>query len=424
MKRFLALAAAALLATAAHAQTIRSEWVLYEIGAPTTPLGRDTTQALCDARAKAINKSGVFRCDRESTVVGSAPSITLAGLPASSTAERTASISYTVKPAATQVWCRRDGFAPIICPNPFTLGTGAPLDPGPHTVDFYLNTVDVLKPVKSHSWTITAPPVVTPPVVPPVTGVAKLTKFPILAWEANTTSSTMASDLTLPALGADGAVAFNTNVADPAGGAQRVNFHRVRPGYAVRVGGHRSEHQMVGGVMAQDRSYWIAFAVYVPASWGTSGPSGDRQTFWQVHAQNDLSPPVSLLFNGETNRLYWYHFDAAQRDEIIHTEPAAMPRDQWIKYVVHYQKSFAGSPAFEVWRGFGSGNVSYTKILDRKVPFGFDLPGKPDWIKQGIYKWTMGAYGSSTDRTIYTYGEFLQEGANLYDNAVASLADL
>lgn len=413
-----------LLAAPAYAATTVGQCALYAGAGTGKAIASGATIAECASAAKA---AGTYTIKTPLTVVVDpvAPTIALSNLPASSTTATSASIGYTVTPSSTPVWCRRDGYAPIICPKPFALGAAAPLDFGPHTVDFYLGTVDVMKPAKSYSWTITAPPSPPPVVVdPPVTTAAKLTKLPLLAWEANTTSSTMASDLTLPALGADGAVAFNTNVPDPAGGAQRVNFHRVRPGYAVRVGGHRSEHQMVGGVMAQDRSYWIAFAVYVPASWGTTGPSGDRQTFWQVHAQNDLSPPVSLYFNGETNRLYWYHFDAAQRDEIIHTEPAAMPRDQWIKYVVHYQKSFAGSPAFEVWRGFGSGNVSYTKILDRKVPFGFNLPGKPDWIKQGIYKWTMGAYGVSTDRTIYTYGEFLQEGANLFDNALATLADL
>jgi hypothetical protein len=34
------------------------------------------------------------------------------------------------------------------------------------------------------------------------------------------------------------------------------------------------------------------------------------------------------------------------------------------------------------------------------------------------------AYGPNTDPTIYTYGEFHQQSENLYDNAVAALADL
>lgn len=46
MKNSLILSA--LLAITAHAQTASTSWVLYEVGS-NSALGRDTTQALCDA---------------------------------------------------------------------------------------------------------------------------------------------------------------------------------------------------------------------------------------------------------------------------------------------------------------------------------------------------------------------------------------
>jgi hypothetical protein len=257
-----------------------------------------------------------------------------------------------------------------------------------------------------------------------VSTAAKLTKLAAYAWEANTTSAVYMSDLTLPALGADGAVAFDMNVGDPAGGARKVNFHRVRQGYAMRVGGNRSEFQLVGGTLDQDKSNWAAFAVYMPSTWGSALVAGDRQTFWQIHSNNDGSPPLSLQFNGDDGKLRWLLSGDGYDDQTLQVDSFTTPRNVWMKYIVHYKKSFSGSPVLEIWRGQGSGNVTYTKIVNRTTAFGYNLPGMADWVKQGLYKWTANAYGANADRSIYTYGEFLQVGDNLYDNAVAALADL
>jgi hypothetical protein len=326
------------------------------------------------------------------------------------------------------VYCRRDGYDPIVCPNPFSLGNSTPLGIGAHTAEFFLDTgagIDATKPAVSYSWNIVASAGSDPTPAAPAPTASKLTKLAPYAWDANATTGTYMSDLTLPALGADGAVAFDMNVKDPAGGANKVNFHRVRQGYAARVGGNRSEFALVNGFIEQDTSYWMAFAIYMPSTWGTTAVSGDRQTFWQIHANNEFSPSLSLQFNGDDGKLRWLTCgDGYPDDQQLQVDSTATPRNVWIKYIVHHKKSFSGAPLLEIWRGQGSGPVAYTKIVNRTTPFGYNLPGLPDWEKQGIYKWTMNAYGANPDRSIYTYGEFHQKGENLYDNAVAALADL
>lgn len=276
-------------------------------------------------------------------------------------------------------------------------------------------------------------------------GGTKLTRLELYAWESNaaaqgngpsgsadaTGTAYLAGDMTNPfnaMYGYDGALAFNfRGYDDPGGSGKKVNFHRVRPHYADRIGGHRSELQTIGGVYTQELDYWDACAFRVPSGWAATFASGDAQTLWQWHSQNEFSPGLSLELNGLSDkiRLVTSGVGGVDADVILWTSPTTLSRDTWAKVILHQRKSFTGSPLLELWIGYGSGTVTYTKVLTHTSQWGWSTPGLQDWVKQGLYKWTGGGnYAGSTDRVLLSYGEFHQQVVDGYAMAVASLDDL
>lgn len=367
----------------------------------------------CEA-AKSKLGDTTLKCAATFTPAPIASAITLSGVPADGTTSTSASITATVTPAA-QVWCRLDAWAPIPCPQVFSLGTVTPLAPGLHKVDYYIGATapDASKPAKTASWTITG--TVTPPPPPPPPGTTPLAALKVAAgnpaFEGVSGSGTIDTTYTGQAFtGSDGLVRIKTN-------ADGTTEQRTVQGDGKLWSGNRAELGWSSKLkMNPGADYWFAFA-FKPITWG-----GGRQIFWQIHQDSGL-PPSGC--NGPTLELQLAD-GALQINSVsgttsvwtcnsLLTSAAFAPAvGQWSRFVVHFRPGYQASqsPKTEVWK---NGVLVYSSTNTNTQPSANDYP------KYGIYKWDD-SWSGVNQRAAQFSPLFYGVGADLKANADASLA--
>lgn len=405
MKRLLS-AAALLLSFAAHAQTTVNL-------SPFTP-------AACEA-AKTKLADTTLVCADKFTPAPIVATLTLSNLPEPTTTARTAKIDASVTPAAL-VWCRLDNWAPIACPQTFSLGAVTPLAIGPHKVDYYVGaTFDVAKPTRTYSWTITAPtvpPVVTPPVVTPPSASA----LPPLTNGSPIVSSGGAS------------------ITDSTVNGTAVATHRITKSGALIWGGTRAERAWTSQSLKPGADYWWSFAVQmkpgesVPTSTGVD----DDMLVMQTHtpAQGATSPDLSLMYRGQDNTIRWgvaYNTKPSNTWQYVggsnpDTEgrgefaKETMPKPGvWTRFVVHYRPGYLTShkPKFEVWRA--TAGADFTQTVSTTMLNTYNSLSGPSYPRIGPYKWTDSIWKSDAISFVMT-PLYFGEGTDLLEPAKAAVA--
>lgn len=346
-----------------------------------------------------------------------APSLTLSGLPDSTTTATSASIGYSLSGIAT-VFCRRDGYMPVLAPNPFVLGSTAPLAAGSHTVDYFLDTgngIDLSKPAASYSWTILAAPVVVPmPYIAPY------------AWEGigpDGAKFAGSYDDAVTVLGPDGTVRIGP-VADPSGKPCRL--HRIKQGEMLVWNGHRSELTFSSQAVARAIDNWCAVAVKFD-TWPKTGDSGDQQIFHQLHQRQDAldteqAPTLAFQISGIDNCILIQSVTCpsdpstdALTPRTAHYRSQEIALHQWYRIITHVRIGPLPEDAgrLRVW-------INDMQVVDYVGPIGF-INAQPDWWKLGIYKWREN-WDTVDTRSMLSAGPYMSQGPDCLAAAQADLA--
>lgn len=381
------------------------------------------SQVECQAAAQKLGTGYVCGTTFASKPVVLPSTLTLINstLPAAQDTTGKASIGYVLNGPA-KVWCRRDTFAPVLCPNPFVLGASSLLPLGPHSVDFYLanGTVspDMASPaVPPVKWTVVAAPVAPPPVVvtPPPTSATPLAAL------------------------AGFAGACSTQVPAP-GSGKPINLNRITSTQTQVSGGARCETFYDSTALVTGHHYWMAFVYGLKSGEALPSTSYDSSmVVMQTHtpAAGDTYPPFALNANGQGGGvLYWTtsyqdnpQGDAngwlyAKKQTTVHTEPLPPP-DTLYRYVVHFvpQWSTTAAPAglLEVWRAKPGQAYEKTVTFNGANDYNTSLNMWPGYSypRIGPYNWSP---WSTSSIAVYLTPIYFGEGANLLANAQASLA--
>lgn len=367
----------------------------------------------CEA-AKSKLADSTLKCAATFTPAPIVPTLTLSGLPDLKTTATSASITATVTPAA-QVWCRLDNWAPIACPQTFSLGAVTPLAAGQHKVDYYVgSTFDVAKPTRTYTWTITS---IAPPPPPPATALAALTG-------GSSTISNTASVVAVP---------------DPNGSGRSVNLHTISSGGNLIYGGVRAELTFPNTKLIPGHDYWMSFAINQKAP-GINGPTNidDEMLVMQTHtpAQGATTPDLSINLRGQDAKMRffvayntkpsntWNYVGGPNKD----TESAlplatdALPvAGKWTRYVIHYRPGFtnAHAPRTRLWRANAGGD--YALLLDSTSFNTYNSLDGPSYPRIGPYKWSDSAWKFSP-QAFYMTPLYFGEGADLLEAGKASVA--
>jgi hypothetical protein len=335
------------------------------------------------------------------------------------------------------VYCRRDGYTPTVCSNPFQLGTTTPLAVGTHTVDYYVDTGS---------------------------GIANATPAASYTWQVVTSTTAAASTLSTTATPYDMQVSDTSNsqwygtttitdtkgrtvlqpTTDPKGSGKGVNLHRIYKDGTLLSGGWRSEatfRQEVNKLYPAN-DYWMAFAVMMSSTEPiVTNSSYDEMLVFQTHAtppKNDTYPDIALTLKSSTNQMRWkvswneYPSNTwvsqggtnpdVEGSTVVATEtmPAA---GTWYRYIVHYRPGYLASqnPVLEIWRA--KPGTDYTKIASYTGLNTYNSLNGPSYPRIGLYKWSTSSWNSSSI-AFYETPLFFGQGANLYDSAKASLSGL
>lgn len=348
------------------------------------------------------------------------PTVELANTPDAMTTKTTASISWTGKNVAA-VWCRRDGFAPIKCPQPFTLGAASPLDVGSHRVDFYGGTdaaADTSKALASYVWVVQAPPIVVPPpVVTPPSATALAVLQPV-GWEGNGVDGYTGKSV----FGSDGIARLLVN-------ADGTYTQRIKLGDPEMYGGNRAEFGWSGSQnMVHGVDYWWSFAFRPkPGEYHGNEPGTSDQVFFQIHQSSSTAccgPTFALMTSGNGNalaasRVYGASPKGSEEYPMFKGATNSRPADgAWSRFVVHI-KFGPTAGVIQVWQ-------NGALIIDRSGSAGaIGQSGESSYYtKIGFYKWNEDAagYGLVKSRAADYSPLFFGQGADLKASADASTA--
>lgn len=213
-------------------------------------------------------------------------------------------------------------------------------------------------------------------------------------------------------------------------------LHRVVSGDPTRNSGHRAELDYSQFTFANAEDVWFAQAVLLDPDCNpaTSGGASDHFLLQQTHQENTSPAPIGNPFSltyvggGSSQGINWIVTYQGNDYELYRTP---IVTGVWLRFITHYRSGFTASghnPILEAWVAQGAGEYSKLAVLSpwsANQQFGDPLstPGSGnDWAKSGIYKWTTGAYGSSNTRTFWSSGVRAGKGANLFNEAAASIA--
>lgn len=256
--------------------------------------------------------------------VASAPAITLAGTPANPTTATGASITYTVAPAGTAVYCRLDKYTAIPCPNPFVLGATSDqaLAIGSHEVDYYLSAAQAT-PTASYVWSVTASSsgggVTPPPIVGAIPLYSGMNAGQTFASMTGHYVQLLGGQQSLSSVNETTGITGSGTIAGPAG-ATPMRFGKIKDPVAANNGrpvfllaakqsdGVTYDHlgrveigldASAGAMQKSGVTYWIATEKYIPQS--RMSQTGDTDSVWQIHNSTPTSTvfgPVAMMTQG------------------------------------------------------------------------------------------------------------------------------
>lgn len=369
--------------------------------------------------------------------------VVLGNLPATETTSREAAISHELVPALAgwSVWCRRDAYDPIACPQPFVLGhsAGGPLPLGRHTVDFW--AVDVAHPLApstpttSYSWEIVAGPLVPLALLDANAGAGIEAPADSDATDYATKTATNGSATpplaNLLTVSRGGNPRFRPVTVD---GVPAIE-HTVVSSDPLRNGSHTSLLSHHGFTFANGEDVWLAAAYKLDPTWtyADSGSSPDRVALQVVNSssQSDPASPFTLVWvgGGAALGLNWVVADRANTLGDLCLYKTAITPGQWIRVITHYRSGQTEhAPIMEAWVAHGAGEyVKLTPLsgLSPHQTFGEPLstPGSGnDWPKIGISKFTPTSYGSIPTRRLWSSGLYAGRSTSQLAACMAALA--
>jgi hypothetical protein len=187
-----------------------------------------------------------------------------------------------------------------------------------------------------------------------------------------------------------------TTISSPAIEGSKAGRFELRDGDADSY--YRSEVRWpVSYSSTADR--WFSFYAYWPSA--TEGADSKDELFHQCHQTSATSPPLSLhIQNG--------HFYSEINGQVFsgvlgqgsgtqRTDLGNVPKDQWVKFVIHYKFSYNSDGVWQIWEN-GNQVLNYTGKTIYPPAITTSLPS----FKLGIYKWVWSGTGSSdvTDRVM------------------------
>lgn len=223
-------------------------------------------------------------------------------------------------------------------------------------------------------------------------------------------------------------------------------LHSIRENDAVRWDGNRSGLMYDGYRISHGEDHWFAFAFKFGPEWtaANGGGHGDRQSIFDVHQDAATAGhvgPFGLAWYGDspggtwTGRELWWVVSTYDDGTSAYLYNEQATPGQWMRVIIHYRSGSAvQGPLLDTWVANGAGDFRqlpkcidpYTGTAWTTTPaFGDPLTNtlpQYDWMKLEVYKWTRGAYGSATNRNLWTSEVFAARGLDRYDEAVQALA--
>jgi hypothetical protein len=242
-----------------------------------------------------------------------------------------------------------------------------------------------------------------------------------------------------------------TDVADPNGSGVQVIQARVKNAYSSLSGGKRAEFQLYGPTdlnyvqLVPGHDYWFAGALMrkVGETFSSAATSNDDHLVFQTHSPvsgADTQPDIALHLQqtgGGLPASQWYfsvsYNTKAQSTWVsqggsnpdteattkIYNESAPTP-GQWMRFIIHYRPGYLSShnPLVDLWV---SKNGEAFRNVKTWTGFNTYNQTNPSYPRMGIYKWST---FFDDPITYYETRLYQQEGANLYNEAVAAFGAL
>jgi hypothetical protein len=230
------------------------------------------------------------------------------------------------------------------------------------------------------------------------------------------------------------------DVADPNGSGVQVVLTRVKNAYVTMQGGKRAEFAVYGPSdldyypLTPGHDYWLAFAVMRKSgeTFSSAATANDDHLVFQTHCSEsgaDTQPDIALdMAHTASGYIDKWRFKVSYRTAssgnvttatTIYNE-AAPVADQWMKIIVHYRPGYLSShnPLVDLW--VSKNHEAYRNVVTWT---GFNTYNyvQASYPRIGIYKWST-FYDDPI--TYYQTKLYCQEGANLYNEAVAALSAL
>lgn len=157
---------------------------------------------------------------------------------------------------------------------------------------------------------------------------------------------------------------------------------------------------------------WQAYSLYVPSS---AYPTDKKATISQIFCQggNYNGGTWASMLEIRNNDLYIEHRgNAASPPDHSATVMANLPRDQWLRIVIHFVASHANKGKVQVW--VNGTSVNQPTYSSTNINFGFgdwdaatdsliadQDPDDTIGLKMGMYNWDEGNYTTNETRTLY-----------------------
>jgi hypothetical protein len=175
-------------------------------------------------------------------------------------------------------------------------------------------------------------------------------------------------------------------VADPANPARKAMAFQLHPKDPSTSGSKRAEISFSPNV-EMEKTYWIAFKVYVP-DWGTLSSSDQGLFGTQLHSGDNgagYSPSFGIYTAGSTGRNFKIQVRGSGLSGTLNYAEQPIPFGRWVDFVFKFRQSTGSTGFVQAWM---DGN----QIVNHSGPLGYKTSYK-DYFKFGYYNWS-GSFSS------------------------------